>query len=192
MVDRTDDAQQGDSDYIIIKRWIPESDQDILFEHTRSLREKRKQKDEVVELKRERDNLLLMRKKSRPEKRRPSRNWMFGDDEDERDNEWDGDQAGRRGEAREKAYSGHSIQPAERFEQPISPSSSDDGTESLERRRPKSSGDSLPVVVVEEEYSSSEDQHGDSAEGSPLDEMNQLDAVNKLLEKYTTLFEQTA
>ncbi|KAL8791930.1 MAG: hypothetical protein Q9195_005506 [Heterodermia aff. obscurata] len=28
-----------DSDYLIIKRWIPENDQDILFEHTRKLRE---------------------------------------------------------------------------------------------------------------------------------------------------------
>ena len=32
---------QRDPAYILIKRWIPESDQDILFEHTRQMREAR-------------------------------------------------------------------------------------------------------------------------------------------------------
>lgn len=30
-----------DSDYIIIKKWIPDDEQDVLFEHTRKLRERR-------------------------------------------------------------------------------------------------------------------------------------------------------
>ncbi|KAL8649052.1 MAG: hypothetical protein Q9226_005740 [Calogaya cf. arnoldii] len=35
---------QGDSDYLIIRTWLNESDQDILFEHTRNLRNSRKGK----------------------------------------------------------------------------------------------------------------------------------------------------
>ncbi|KAL8656992.1 MAG: hypothetical protein Q9226_002363 [Calogaya cf. arnoldii] len=33
-----------DSDYLIIKRWLPEIDQDLLFEHTRKYREQRRQR----------------------------------------------------------------------------------------------------------------------------------------------------
>ncbi|KAL8654959.1 MAG: hypothetical protein Q9226_003226 [Calogaya cf. arnoldii] len=58
----------GDSDYIIIKRWIDEDDQDKLFEHTRKLREERQQRSSTsapVELKKEASgNLNLAREKS--------------------------------------------------------------------------------------------------------------------------------
>ena len=33
--------QKGDPSYILINRWIPERDKDLLFEHIRQLREKR-------------------------------------------------------------------------------------------------------------------------------------------------------
>ncbi len=68
---------QRDSNYIIIKRWIPEHDQTILFEHTRKHRERKQLTDTTLELKKERDNLLLVRKKSPGRKRSPSRSWMF-------------------------------------------------------------------------------------------------------------------
>lgn len=70
---------ERDSNYIVIKQWIPEGDQIILFDHTKKLREKKMITDSTVELKRERDNLLLVRKKSpgRSRSRSKSRSWMF-------------------------------------------------------------------------------------------------------------------
>ena len=35
-------AAQGDSNYLIVKRWVPEQEQEQLFEHTRKLREYRR------------------------------------------------------------------------------------------------------------------------------------------------------
>lgn len=68
---------QRDSNYIIIKRWIPEQQQDILFEHTRRLRERKLITDTTVELKKEHDQLLLVRKKSPGRRRSTSRGWIF-------------------------------------------------------------------------------------------------------------------
>ena len=48
---------------MIIKRWIPEHDQDVLFEHTRKLREGRLLTNATVDLKKEKDKLLIVRKK---------------------------------------------------------------------------------------------------------------------------------
>ena len=56
--------RQRDSNFIIIKRWIPERDQDILFEHTRKLRERKLLTDTTVALKKEKDQLMLVRKRS--------------------------------------------------------------------------------------------------------------------------------
>ncbi|KAK3176420.1 hypothetical protein OEA41_007743 [Lepraria neglecta] len=66
-----------DLNYILIQQWIPESGQAILFEHTRTLRERKQLTDTTIELKKERDKLLLVRQKSPGRKRSPSRNWMF-------------------------------------------------------------------------------------------------------------------
>ncbi|KAL8781657.1 MAG: hypothetical protein Q9213_005922 [Squamulea squamosa] len=71
-----------DSNYIVIKRWINENDQDKLFEHTRRLREQREQKlltAAPVELKKENGKLKLVREKSpaRVRSRSRPRSWMF-------------------------------------------------------------------------------------------------------------------
>ncbi|KAL2043333.1 hypothetical protein N7G274_003639 [Stereocaulon virgatum] len=66
-----------DSNYILIQQWIPEHEQTILFEHTRKQRERKQLTDTTIELKKERDKLLLVRQKSPGRKRSPSRNWMF-------------------------------------------------------------------------------------------------------------------
>ncbi|CAD6566185.1 MAG: hypothetical protein ASARMPRED_008581 [Alectoria sarmentosa] len=50
---------ERDSNYIVIKQWIPEQDQIVLFDHTKKLRERKLITDSTVELKRERDTLLL-------------------------------------------------------------------------------------------------------------------------------------
>ena len=55
---------QNDTNYVIIKRWIPEAEQEILFEHSRKLREGKLLKDTTAELKKKRDRLFLVRKKS--------------------------------------------------------------------------------------------------------------------------------
>lgn len=68
---------QRDPNFIIIKQWIPEADQDILFEHTRKMREGRLLTNSTIELKKERDNLLLVRKKSPARRRSTSRSWIF-------------------------------------------------------------------------------------------------------------------
>lgn len=70
---------QRDSNYIIITQWIPQDDQIILFDHTKKLRERKQITESNVELRREKDNLLLVRKKSpgRSRSRSKSRSWMF-------------------------------------------------------------------------------------------------------------------
>ena len=69
---------QRDSNYIVIKQWIPENGQTILFDHTKKLREKKMITDSAVELRRDRDNLLLVRRKSpgRSRSRSKSRSWL--------------------------------------------------------------------------------------------------------------------
>ncbi|KAL8970662.1 MAG: hypothetical protein Q9183_001410 [Haloplaca sp. 2 TL-2023] len=67
-----------DSNYIVIKRWINENDQDKLFEHTRKLREQRLLTNSApVELKKENGKLKLVREKSPARSRSHSRSWMF-------------------------------------------------------------------------------------------------------------------
>lgn len=69
--------QQRDLNYILIQQWIPVNDQAILFEHTRKLRERKQLTDTTIELRKERDKLLMVRQKSPGKKRSPVRNWMF-------------------------------------------------------------------------------------------------------------------
>lgn len=69
---------QLDPHYIIIKRWIPEADQEILFEHTRKLRVVREDRllpdsaPIIAKQKKERD-MVLVRRKSSPKDRQRSR-----------------------------------------------------------------------------------------------------------------------
>ena len=70
------DKEQRDSSYIIIKQWIPEADQDILFEHTRKVRETRQLVYTTTELKKEKEQLLLVRKKE-PRKKSPVKTSWF-------------------------------------------------------------------------------------------------------------------
>lgn len=65
-----------DSEYIIIKQWVPEHEQDVLFEHSRRLREGRLLTNTTTELKKERDKLLLVKKKEK-RKSSPGRAWIF-------------------------------------------------------------------------------------------------------------------
>ena len=65
----TDSNPQRDSSYIIIKQWIPEADQDILFEHTRKLRDRKRLVYTTTELKKEREQQLLLVKRKEPRKR---------------------------------------------------------------------------------------------------------------------------
>lgn len=70
---------QVDADYIIIKQWIPEPDQEILFEHTRKLRERSTKMityDVKTELRKKNDTLQLVRKKETRAKS-PARSWIF-------------------------------------------------------------------------------------------------------------------
>ena len=69
--------KKRDPNYIVIKRWIPEHEQDILFEHTRSLREGRRLTNATVEIKKERDKLLLVRKRSPSRRRSTSRGYVI-------------------------------------------------------------------------------------------------------------------
>ncbi|MCJ1360424.1 MAG: hypothetical protein MMC33_010429 [Icmadophila ericetorum] len=64
---------EEDSRYIIIKQWIPEHEQDILFEHTRHLRDNKLLVDTETVLKKDREKLLLVRKKAKS----PARNWFL-------------------------------------------------------------------------------------------------------------------
>ncbi|KAI4277132.1 MAG: hypothetical protein LQ337_002005 [Flavoplaca oasis] len=74
---------ESDSNYIIIKRWISENDQDKLFDHTKKLREQRQQQKLLmsapVELKKDPNGKLkLVREKSPAGRSRSrSRSWMF-------------------------------------------------------------------------------------------------------------------
>ena len=70
---RTKRPEQRNFNYIIIKTWLPEGDQEILFEHTKKMRERRRLhfestvgpiEEPTVELRKE-DALALVRK-SRP------------------------------------------------------------------------------------------------------------------------------
>ncbi|KAL8795228.1 MAG: hypothetical protein Q9195_002239 [Heterodermia aff. obscurata] len=70
-------VKKRDVNYIVIKRWIPEHEQDILFEHTQSLREGRRQTSALVEIKKEREKLLLVRKKSPGRRRSTSRGYVI-------------------------------------------------------------------------------------------------------------------
>ncbi|KAI9881026.1 MAG: hypothetical protein M1830_008908 [Pleopsidium flavum] len=65
-----------DTEYILIKQWVPEHDQDALFEHSRKLREGRLLTNTTKELKKERDKLLLVKRKEH-RKSSPGRSWMF-------------------------------------------------------------------------------------------------------------------
>lgn len=66
-----------DGNYILIKRWIPEHEQDILFEHTRRMREGRLLTNSKITLKKEHGERLLVRKKSPVRRRSISRGWIF-------------------------------------------------------------------------------------------------------------------
>ena len=70
---------QLDSNFIVIKQWINEDDRNFLFDHTKRLRERKMITDSTVELRREKDNLLLVRKKSpgRSRSRSKSRSPIF-------------------------------------------------------------------------------------------------------------------
>lgn len=52
-----------DPDCIVIERWMPERDQEILFEHTRKLHEQRLLRTRTTEFKKGRDSLLLVGKR---------------------------------------------------------------------------------------------------------------------------------
>ena len=66
---------EEDDDYIIIKKWVNERDQEILFEHTRNLREQKQLTYTTLELRKERDQMLLVRKKH-DRKKSPAKSWF--------------------------------------------------------------------------------------------------------------------
>lgn len=88
-------ASQNNSEYIVIKRYVDNDFQEVLFEHTRTIKAKRKvitsgyEKDvtvtlrprqEVTEVVKDRnDNMYLVRSKSRGRERSSSRrrSWIF-------------------------------------------------------------------------------------------------------------------
>lgn len=72
-------TSQKDQNYLIIKRWIPEADQDVLFEHSRKLREGRLLINTTVQLKKEREKQLLVVRKKSPGRSRSvnRRSWIF-------------------------------------------------------------------------------------------------------------------
>lgn len=69
-------SYQRDVEYIIIKQWVPEHQQEVLFEHTKTIREGRLLTNATKEIKKERDKLLLVKKKEH-RKSSPARSWMF-------------------------------------------------------------------------------------------------------------------
>lgn len=148
---------------MVIKRWIPEPDQDILFEHTRSLREKRMIKETAVELKNERDNLRFGAN---------SRPWMF-----DKDHPGSGPASDNEDALPERRGRGPPI--ATRGRKP-------------HRNIPPSESSGATVTLTDGETSSSEDEHDESAEAAPTDKAGAMAAVNELLGKYTTLFERAA
>ena len=56
---------QGDSSYIIIKQWVPEDFQELLFEHTRGLRENKRIENVTTEIVREKNKLMLVKARKR-------------------------------------------------------------------------------------------------------------------------------
>ncbi|KAI4108019.1 MAG: hypothetical protein L6R37_001301 [Teloschistes peruensis] len=68
---------ERDANYIVIKRWVNENDQDKLFEHTRRLREQRLLTNTTVGLKKENGKLKLVREKSPHRERSKSRPRSF-------------------------------------------------------------------------------------------------------------------
>lgn len=70
--------QKCDSKYMIVMQWLNETYQDILFGHTRRLREHRILLNKAVELKKEKRKLKLVREKSPSRKRSVDRPWLFG------------------------------------------------------------------------------------------------------------------
>jgi hypothetical protein len=65
-----------DNSYVIVKKWINERDQEILFEHTRKLREMKQLTYTTTELRKEHDQLLLVKRRE-PRKKSPARGWFF-------------------------------------------------------------------------------------------------------------------
>ncbi|MCJ1284787.1 Actin-like protein 10 [Xylographa opegraphella] len=61
-----------DPDFIIIRQWVPEHEQEMLFEHTRKRRETRLMITRT-ELKKEHNQLLLVRKREHVRKKSPAR-----------------------------------------------------------------------------------------------------------------------
>ena len=72
---------QRDATYIIIKQWVPEFEQEILFEHSRKLRERKQLEYSTVELRKEKGKLQLVEKKShspgRARSKSRGRSWIF-------------------------------------------------------------------------------------------------------------------
>ncbi|KAL9035654.1 MAG: hypothetical protein Q9214_006481 [Letrouitia sp. 1 TL-2023] len=77
------------------ERWVPEHDQDILFEHTRKIREGRILVSPTVEFKKEGDQLLLVRSKSPKRERSKIRQSLM-----EMEEEQFGEEQPREGELR--------------------------------------------------------------------------------------------
>ena len=73
----TDTLYQDNPEKIIIKKWIPEREQEILFEHTRRLRETKQVTFVTSEIKKERDQLKLVRKRDDKGKSPSRRSWIF-------------------------------------------------------------------------------------------------------------------
>lgn len=71
---------QKDDKFIIIQKWIPEHEQNVLFDHTRSLREQKRLKDTSVELEKRRGELRLVERRRSPSRARSrsrARSYMF-------------------------------------------------------------------------------------------------------------------
>ncbi|KAL9123494.1 MAG: hypothetical protein Q9217_007071 [Psora testacea] len=68
---------ERDDDYIIIKRWIPEYEQELLFEHTRKLRERKllEYSPAAIMLEKKNGKLQLVEKRARSKSR--ARSWIF-------------------------------------------------------------------------------------------------------------------
>lgn len=55
-------------DHIIIKRWVSEYEQDILFDHTRKLKERKLLQYGRADLKKDAESMLVVRSKSQRKK----------------------------------------------------------------------------------------------------------------------------
>lgn len=164
----TDSVRQRDPNYIIIKRWIPEPDQEILFEHTRLLKEKNQLAETDYGYGCGRNDMLFVRKRSSGRKDSFTRPWMFGDNHP----------ASSPTSDNEYAF------PEISFER---------NRPSVHRnQRLPSESSSATVTLTDGETSSSEDERDESAKAISRDEAEGMAAVNELLAKYTTLFEMAA